>query len=209
MTTVQMYHDMGDGHPAVNIKIRSIRRDMERLLPLSEGGDDHTTPPEFTLKWIDQNMEEGHQSESWTIACEQGFEHAEEIAKELFGANVKVYQEGRSGGWLVVHGLGDVESWGPEDLEAWNTFGIRVQAIAQDTPRRWLEMVYFNVFMYFNMFTRDATPSYQQQEIDGLTPVTKADDFYRLKITANHDGSSTKYLNITAAQLAAIRKILA
>lgn len=146
MTTVQMYRDVGDGHPAVNVKIRSIRRDTERLLPLSLGGDDHTTPPEFTLEWIDQNMKEGPQNEWWMIACEQGFELAEEVAKELFGANVEVYQEGRSGGWLVVHGLGDVESWGTENLEAWNTFETRVQVIAEDTPRRWLEMVYLNVF---------------------------------------------------------------
>lgn len=56
----------------------------------------------------------------------------------------------------------------------------------------------------------DENPSYEQREIDDLTPPGN-DDHYRLKIMGGVMGnglSQTKWLSISASQLTAIRAIL-
>ena len=44
-------------------------------------------------------------------AKEQFWEQAKEFAAEVFGKRLTVYCEGRSGGWLALHGLPPLESW--------------------------------------------------------------------------------------------------
>ena len=45
-------------------------------------------------------------------AQQRFWEDAQEMARDTFGQHVKVYSEGRSGGWLVVEGINeDVGSW--------------------------------------------------------------------------------------------------
>lgn len=59
---------------------------------------------------------------SFEAAQEQFWEDAKEQAAEIFGAGVKVYSGGRSGGWLEVDGLSDVESWDAIAVSAWARF---------------------------------------------------------------------------------------
>ena len=47
-------------------------------------------------------------------------------------AVVKVYSDGRSGGWLVVHGLPDVESWDAIDLGRWAKFEKMIRGLVDD-----------------------------------------------------------------------------
>jgi len=155
-TMVTMHSEMGrDGHPAVNVKVYWSTRTMETLLPLSlcmvkEAGDADfrsvETDPGFTLDWIDSHLTEDEQQSWWNLSCEDHFEQAEELAKETFGSHVKVYSEGRSGGWLVVYGLGDVEDWNADEVEQWTTFADQVRAIADDVPYGYLWNVNANVY---------------------------------------------------------------
>lgn len=55
--------------------------------------------------WIDALIERNPARfyEAIGDAARDGFEHAEEYARELFGARANVYSDGRSSGWLVLH----------------------------------------------------------------------------------------------------------
>lgn len=123
--------------PAVNVKVRtgfeslkpedweSIRatvRDYEASIPedvLARFGPDWIEE-RFALSDYSGRGAAGRKQaefyEAWySDACSQGFEQAEEAARELFGSDVECYSAGRSGGWLVVKGLPNVEDWDTED----------------------------------------------------------------------------------------------
>jgi len=58
-----------------------------------------------------------------SIAREIGWEDAHEAAYEVWGSKtVQIYGDGRSGGWLVVRGLGEVEDWDAIELARWTRF---------------------------------------------------------------------------------------
>lgn len=143
-------------HPAVNVKIykstRSIKLPMElgRSRKLDEKTYTvHYTHPEFTHDWLDENEERLQ----WTFgdACEQGFEYIREFATECFPASrfgkIEVYSEGRSGGWVVVHGLPDFETWDAVMLSRWARFARHARLTADDVPHQMVDMAYHNVFL--------------------------------------------------------------
>lgn len=55
----------------------------------------------------------------WESSVEQFWNEAHSYIPELLGGNVQVYSEGRSGGWLIVQGLPDFESWDAVQLGKW------------------------------------------------------------------------------------------
>jgi hypothetical protein len=62
-------------------------------------------------------------------ACELFWnECAQDVADDVFGdERVKVYSEGRSGGWLVVDGLSSVESWDLMMINKWHSFETKIK----------------------------------------------------------------------------------
>lgn len=54
-------------------------------------------------------------------AQQRFWEDVQETAEHYLG-EVKVWQEGRSGGWLVVDGLPEIESWDAIQLSKWARF---------------------------------------------------------------------------------------
>ena len=51
----------------------------------------------------------------------------DDIARDIFGdesLKVKVYSEGRSGGWLIVKGLPDIEYWDAIMLGKWRSLEV-------------------------------------------------------------------------------------
>ncbi len=141
------------GLPAVNIKVWPPA-DLSALLPLDLGqvkevGQEEfitvTTEPGFNAEWIDALPESTRQS-WWDQACEDGFELAKELARETFGPHVSVWQEGRSGGWLTVEGLGDPREWEREQMAAWQPFAEAVKQLVAGTTYRWLWLLNANVF---------------------------------------------------------------
>lgn len=155
-SAVEVRYERGRYYPTVNIKVHTWRGDLEGLLPLEMGSVKEVGATEFvtvhsddgfTMDWIDKHLSEEDQSGWWDIACQSGFEDAKDRAHETFGSDVRVYAEGRSGGWLVVHGLQQpVEEWPAELVDRWVPYAKDVRAMADDTPRRYLELLYLNVY---------------------------------------------------------------
>lgn len=50
------------------------------------------------------------------------WDNVPEYAKEIFGNHVKTYSAGRSGGWVIVCGLPEIESWDAIMLAKWRKF---------------------------------------------------------------------------------------
>lgn len=110
--------------PAVNVKVRhgfeSLKPEDWESIRANVRDYEAGLAPETVARFGRDYCErfESERSESfysvwYSEACSQGFEQAEELARELFGADVEVGSTGRSGGWLYVKGLPDVEDWSP------------------------------------------------------------------------------------------------
>jgi hypothetical protein len=151
---VEFHSEHGRGRPAVNVKVDS---DINRVaLPLELGqvreqGESEfktiLTEPEFTHDWIRANVDEETLYAIDEDVRRQGWEQAQQVAEEVFGSDVKVYSQGRSGGWAVVDGIDDdVEGWDAIQLAKWRTFSHRLGEIADDIPRMLVESIYSNEF---------------------------------------------------------------
>lgn len=142
------YHSDGyrPSRPAVNVKVHGYWGRVP--LPLDLGACDGVpvvTDPAFTHEWVEALPESTLQA-AWESCCEQAWEMLQSDATELFGKEAKVYSEGRSGGWAVVHGLPDVASWDALMVSKWARFEKYAKAYAADIPRGLLDWVYFNVY---------------------------------------------------------------
>jgi hypothetical protein len=80
------------------------------------------------------------------IAREVGWEDAGDFAKEVFGPHAKVFSLGRSGGWLGVDNLGDVDDWDAVMVSRWARFARGVQALVDDLDYQFLWHLYVNVY---------------------------------------------------------------
>lgn len=65
---------------------------------------------------------------AWEAACTQFWEDAQEIVTDIYGP-VKCYSQGRSGGWLVVHGLPEFEQWNAINLAKWSSLCKRIKGL--------------------------------------------------------------------------------
>ncbi len=83
---------------------------------------------------------------AYEIACEQGWEDAKELANDIFPPNAKVWSDGRSGGWLVVDGLPDVDDWDAIQLGYWSKFVKGVQCILDDLDYQFIWHLNVNVW---------------------------------------------------------------
>jgi hypothetical protein len=137
----------GPGLPAVNVKVRG---DWRRVtLPLELGSVDGVpmrTDPLFSREWV-ESLASDTQESAWNTVCESGIESLIEDAREVLGPGVKVWQAGRSGGWLVVEGLPRLESWDAIALGKWRKWERYCRLAADDIPRAFLDSLYFNVFL--------------------------------------------------------------
>jgi hypothetical protein len=83
--------------------------DADGLAPLA-GGNGRAVP--WGLGWLEAlaNAEpESYAAFEW-FAFESAHECAMEYARELLGPGVRLYSDGRSGGWLVIHGGPDADA---------------------------------------------------------------------------------------------------
>lgn len=145
--------DLRRDGPAVNVK---VTKGYDRFpMPLEfgqvkEAGEtefhDVLSAPEFTHEWIEANLTDEDLNVWWGSAAESGWEMLDEEAKTIFGPSVKVYSDGRSDGWAVVHGLSDVEGWDAVALGKWRRFCKVARLIADDHPYQMLSLIYLNVY---------------------------------------------------------------
>lgn len=110
-------------HPALNIKVGNLWRDVERAADevCKDNGDEEPARFKEWLHDVVWDHDEPFNS-AWESARESVWEMIETDAADIFPQSVKVYSEGRSGGWLVVHGLPDVEKWDAVLVAKWSKF---------------------------------------------------------------------------------------
>jgi len=154
--------------PAVNVKVYGSISNVPLPLDLGRYSDDggktwkeSRTDSEFTHEWLEEHLAED--VELFNYACENGWNMLQEEAVEIFGKSIygkpiTVYSEGRSGGWAIVDGLPEFESWNAVDLMRWRRFEIFAKATADDIPRQIIELAYFNVFLPWKEEREDARP---------------------------------------------------
>ncbi len=116
-------------YPAVNVKTQPWNVDRHYREAAEECGYD----PDAFVEWA-----ESQSDELWTdyfeMACESAWEMLDSDLQEIFG-NGKIYQEGRSGGWAVVHGLEQWDYWDAVMLAKWRRFEKWARSSADDIPR--------------------------------------------------------------------------
>lgn len=143
---VRQHSDNGyNPHPAVNIKadLYTFSDDLLRTAYADTVGGSEADAAGFLAWWRAKEDEDGpgglYGAYGWLDtagqwAAESGFEDAENDAIDIFPQSVKIYGEGRSGGWLVVHGLPDVDEWDAIALARWRRFERYVWAIRDYHP---------------------------------------------------------------------------
>jgi hypothetical protein len=87
---------------------------------------------------LEQAEAEGMLAQLWDIAVEGFWQDAPRLARADLGNAVTVSSDGRSGGWLVVDGLGDVAEWTLGDRVRWTQFEQSVRGtIAERSSLEW------------------------------------------------------------------------
>lgn len=134
--------------PAVNVKChKSWQKGYDEFVATEE------VAPGFTKEWIEANVSEDALQSAWIAACESAWEYLQEIATEIYGRGVRVYSEGRSGGWAYIDGISldqystdPIESWDAIDLARWRSFSNRAKLEAQDVMRQTVSNIYYSKF---------------------------------------------------------------
>lgn len=134
------YHDDGHGCPCLNVKVNYPIGVAWRAL--AERVESEEGMPGFA-DWFDALPDDGSAAQwAFDAACESGADAAVEMAGEIFGAafgqydhkHRRVFQTGRSGGWLYVEGLPDVETWDAVQLAKWARFARVCEEIVDGIP---------------------------------------------------------------------------
>lgn len=136
-------HSEGYDHstrlPAVNIKV------YETDLPKGEAFkalvEEHELDsrlaalPLDELRTLIEQYVEKHEGVFYSV-CSDNYDQAKDDAIEniFVGRNVKIHQEGRSGGYMVVGGLPDIEHWDAKLLTEWDVFQRSCKSLVESVP---------------------------------------------------------------------------
>jgi len=140
---VTLRRENGRTYPAVCVKVHTGFPSAEEISSVRAELDG---PADFDTAWIEalQREEPSVCDDSFAEVCHQGFQRAEERSREIFaawapGERLECFSAGRSGGWVIVDGLPDVDDWSehPGLREAWDTFAAECKAAVADIPRAW------------------------------------------------------------------------
>lgn len=167
---VQINYHQGNRHePMVNVKVSRWSMDDG----WREFRADEHVDPRFTEEWVEEHVgDNGLDATFWDV-CTWRFEDAEEVAREIFeDTSLVVGADGRSGGWLVVQGLGDVGEWNAVTLAKWWKFERYCRAQADDVMRGVVSSVYHNEFE--SWCTEQEEEQAERDEYAGLALATVA-----------------------------------
>ena len=117
-SSVKMHRDgYGPSHPAINVKVHRFGgNDLQAAIVAR-----FACPPEVASKAAEIAYD-CQVEDFWRDDADDAG------AVAIFGPGVKVYSEGRSDGWLVVHGLPEVEDWTAKDLRKWQKYERQIEA---------------------------------------------------------------------------------
>lgn len=111
-TSVTCYRSDRGNVPAINVKVQLVRAN-----------------PSLEREFDAREDAEGIRQTAFELAQEGWWRDTEEIGHMVFGPKVEIRPEGRSGGWLVVIGLGDPEFWEKKDIARWKRFEKKIQTM--------------------------------------------------------------------------------
>ena len=139
------YHQLGYGYkvvPAVNVKVYgSLTSGYNKWKK-----DNPDADKRFTLEWIEEQIPDD--DDTFWFCCERGWEELQEEAERIYGGyGIKVYSEGRSGGWAYIDGMNtDVDTWDAIEFTQWRSFS--------NFAKRGKEWIMYNVVdvIYYNQF---------------------------------------------------------
>jgi len=151
------FHSDGyrDSKPAVNVKVYDS---------LTNGfckwkRDNPDENPHFTLDWIEAHVSDESLQQGFWSMCEMRWDDLETEAQEIWGSHmytdrygarkhsIKVYSEGRSGGWAIVDGINnDVSSWDAIEFTQWKRFAKFARAVADGIMWDVVDSIYNNAF---------------------------------------------------------------
>lgn len=109
---IKTRYERGRGRvPSLNVKIRQFA-------------------PGLTAEAVNCDADQFEKAKelAFNAAQLQFWEGAQETAELHLGNAVTVYQEGRSGGHLIVEGLNDVETWNAILVSAWGRFVSAIES---------------------------------------------------------------------------------
>ena len=99
----------------------------------------HQLWPQYSTEMVDEKR--------WFPEYPPGSQHrftGNKVPRKNY--HVNVYSAGRSGGWLVVDGLPDIDTWDAIDLGVWRRFDKAVHAILDDYPYQYIWHLHVNVW---------------------------------------------------------------
>lgn len=140
-----------DGSPAANVKVYgsvwsiALPQSLGSSAKIGEPMVEHFTHPEFTHAWIEEHVSDESVEAEFNDVCRYGFDTLQEFADEIWDG-VTVYSAGRSGGWAIVTGLPDIDTWDAVMLAKWSKFEAFAKACAKDVPYQMLMNIYMNEF---------------------------------------------------------------
>lgn len=123
----------GPSRPAVNVKVYA-RVDSEEAIGAARDYLGPELDPRFEGWYLERLEDDGFTEHYWEFAIEAAWEQLQSEAEYIWGAGVKVYSEGRSGGWAVVDGLEDFEQWDAIELNKWARFAKVARIYADGIP---------------------------------------------------------------------------
>lgn len=153
-TDVEFHSDYGrDSHPAVNVKVYKSPTSVPLPLELGtsypsghpELAETSYTDPRFDRDYLASVSDEVWES-VYRMTLESAWESLQDYAREIWGKHVRVYSEGRSGGWAYVQGLPDFDSWDAIELGRWARFSKYAKSLASGIPEAMVWDLYTNVW---------------------------------------------------------------
>lgn len=165
---VQTHSDgFRDRRPAVNVKVYKDLRDAWDGFAREEQPD-----ARFTLEWIDDTVPDTTLDAVFWNSCAWEFEYLESWATGADGDalfpvdRVQLHPEGRSGGWIAVSGLPDVDEWDAVRIARWRKFERIAREIADGIPAQMLSSLYLNEFEVWADEQEDASISNAEAPVD-------------------------------------------
>lgn len=132
------------GRPAVNVKVPYLSGSEWDALAREVAEDEEIFPDPFVVAFKTRSYDSYEWL--WEAACQDGWEQLQDIASEIWPYRVEVHSEGRCGGWAVINGLYDLESWDAIELARWAKFARCARAYADDVPYQMVSLFLLNVY---------------------------------------------------------------
>ena len=116
-SNIEVRYYQGEGsNPAINVKVH------QSLYP-------YVAKVVERFKCSEEQAEQALEF-AYNMAQRDFWEDAKELVKDIFPEGT-MYQSGRSGGWLTVHGLPDVDGWDATMVARWSKLERHIKADIQ------------------------------------------------------------------------------